>query len=1091
MTDTTDDYHFAEDYPLAPLDDDCRLLGSVLDDCFRIMHGEEMTQLLEKIRALSRSVAELHNAGATDSADILKEQLHFILKDLPLEEAVPVARACGHYLNLTMIAETHHRVRRGRQHGVQSKSCEEVFNRLIQQGMSPEELYETVCNQQVEIVLTAHPTQVIRRTLQYKHTKIASCLERNDRPDLIPEEKDMLIDELVREITSLWQTDELRRQKPTPMDEARGGLHIVEQSLWNAVPVYMRRVSHELKKFTGHTLPLDAAPMKFGSWMGGDRDGNPNVTAKVTHEVACLARWMASDLYIREIDALRFELSMSHCSEELSQLAQEMLLKMDSFDSHASHSMERQESGTQPSHDAVKGIIAGTFPVDMQNSVHIAPEYPVVEFPNSDSDPHMNELNMVAVDKEVSPRHGIFSASEYAASMTGHGNGNGYANGNGVAASDGGGGGSAAVTPSVETEMPDTPPSVPTLSSTVASVKPGAHKKKESVKGTSPKRGIDTLLNPRVTRGVGGGVTPYRIVLGEVRHKLVQTRRRMEDLLAGSSPNNEEEWYETPDELINTLMACYRSLISHSAHVVADGRLTDLLRRIHVFGMSLMKLDLRQESDRHSEALNTVTDYLGQGSYSQWDEDKRMEWLVAELGSKRPLLPPAMPVSDNVCEVLDTFRVAAELGPTCLGAYVISMAHSASDVLAVELLQREAKVLVTGEMGNAENCPMRVVPLFETLRDLENCGVVMERLFSCKWYRDQLRDFHGDHQEIMLGYSDSGKDAGRLAAAWELYRAQEDIVRICNKFDVKVTLFHGRGGSIGRGGGPMYLAIQSQPPGSVQGTLRVTEQGEMVQAKFGIPTVAVRQLEIYTTATLLATKSPPTPPRDELWRSIMTNLGKDSCAAYRDVVFNDPNFISYFKNATPESELGNLNIGSRPTRRKKKSDITSLRAIPWIFAWTQNRLALPAWLGIGEALRIAIENGYLPALQEMYEEWPFFQSTVDLIEMIMAKSNPSIAQLYEDVLVEDENEKMLGKRLRDSFELTCELLLAVSQHQRMGENNKTLRRLIDTRRPYLDPINYLQVEILRRLRKDSNNENLRDALLITINGIAAGMRNTG
>ena len=413
------------------------------------------------------------------------------------------------------------------------------------------------------------------------------------------------------------------------------------------------------------------------------------------------------------------------------------------------------------------------------------------------------------------------------------------------------------------------------------------------------------------------------------------------------------------------------------------------------------------------------------------------------------------------------------------------MAHSASDVLAVELLQREAKVLVTGEVGHSQDASLRVVPLFETLADLEGCGAVMERLFSCGWYR------HGDHQEIMLGYSDSGKDAGRMAAAWELYKAQESIVNVCKKYGVNVTLFHGRGGSIGRGGGPMYLAIQSQPPGSVLGTLRVTEQGEMVQAKFGIPTVAVRQLEIYTTATLLATKSPPTPPRDELWRTIMDNLGRDSCAAYRDVVFHDPNFISYFKNATPESELGNLNIGSRPTRRKAKSDISSLRAIPWIFAWTQNRLALPAWLGIGEALQKAIESGHLRALQEMYEEWPFFQSTVDLIEMIMAKSNPSIAELYESVLVDSEEERALGARLRKSFDLTVDLLLAVSRHQRMSENNKTLRRLIDTRRPYLDPINFLQVEILRRLRMDSNNQALRDALLITINGIAAGMRNTG
>ncbi|GFH28311.1 uncharacterized protein HaLaN_26785 [Haematococcus lacustris] len=319
-----------------------------------------------------------------------------------------------------------------------------------------------------------------------------------------------------------------------------------------------------------------------------------------------------------------------------------------------------------------------------------------------------------------------------------------------------------------------------------------------------------------------------------------------------------------------------------------------------------------------------VTTYLGYGSYLEWDEDKRIEWLINELQGRRPLIPPGMPMSAEVREVLDTARVVAQLGPGSLGAYVISMTKAASDVLAVELLQREAIVQVSPEErweSNPGRCTLRVVPLFETLEDLDAGGPIMRRLLALPWYRQHVRHAHGNHQEVMLGYSDSGKDAGRLAANWALYRCQ------------------------------------SQPPGSVEGSFRITEQGEMVQAKFGISAVAQYQLEIYTTAVLLASVKPPSPPKHQCWRDVMTRLGEVSCEAYRAVVYKDPAFITYFKHATPEAELGNLNIGSRPARRRAdNAGINTLRAIPWQFAWTQTRLILPSWLGIGDALFKAIEE---------------------------------------------------------------------------------------------------------------------------------------
>ncbi|KAM0932958.1 putative phosphoenolpyruvate carboxylase [Dioscorea sansibarensis] len=587
------------------------------------------------------------------------------------------------------------------------------------------------------------------------------------------------------------------------------------------------------------------------------------------------------------------------------------------------------------------------------------------------------------------------------------------------------------------------------------------------------------------------GIAPYRVVLGNVKDKLIKTRRRLE-LLLDDLPCEYDptEYYETTEQLLEPLLLCHESLQSCGSEILADGRLADLIRRGATFGMILMKLDLRQESSRHSETLDAVTVYLDMGVYSEWDEDKKLEFLTRELKGKRPLIPPSIEVGPDVKEVLDTFRVAAELGTDSLGAYVISMASNASDVLAVELLQKDARLSVSGELGKP--CPggtLRVVPLFETAKDLRASGSVIRKLLSIDWYREHILKNHNGIQEVMVGYSDSGKDAGRFTAAWELYKAQEDVVAACKEFGIRVTLFHGRGGSIGRGGGPTYLAIQSQPPGSVMGTLRSTEQGEMVQAKFGLPQTAVRQLEIYTTAVLLATTRPPKPPRETKWRTVMEDISETSCRFYRSVVYDNPDFLPYFHEATPQAELGFLNIGSRPARRKTSTAIAHLRAIPWVFAWTQTRFVLPSWLGVGAGLKHACKQGYMLDLQAMYKEWPFFQSTIDLIEMVLAKADIPIAKHYDEVLV-SESRRGVGVELRKELMMTEEYVLVVSGHEKLSENNKSLKRLIESRLPFLNSINMLQVEILKRLRQDEDNKKLRDVLLVTINGIAAGMRNT-
>ncbi|KAL8549358.1 hypothetical protein ACS0TY_008264 [Phlomoides rotata] len=1061
MTDITDD--IAEEISLQGFEDDCRLLGNLLNDVLQREVGPDFMEKLERTRVLAQSACNMRMAGIEDTAELLEKQLAAELSKMTLEEALTLARAFSHYLNLTGIAETHHRVTKARGAAYLSKSCDDTLNQLVQGGVSPAELYDNVCKQEVEIVLTAHPTQINRRTLQYKHIRIAHLLEYNDRPDLGHEDREMLIEDLVRELASIWQTDELRRHKPTPVDEARAGLNIVEQSLWRAVPHYLRRLSNALKKHTGKPLPLTCTPIKYGSWMGGDRDGNPNVTAKVTREVSLLSRWMAVDLYLREVDNLRFELSMNQCSAKLSRLAHEILTKENTEE--AWHESWSQQSNLSPfkNHNSHAPPLPTQLPAgaDLPSCTE-----------HNDVETHYSRLSVPGSDFMPMNRQGGEGSLIFKESLLNTNNLSIKTHGNGSANNSGS-------TQSVLT------PRSSSLSSNQLLLQ-----RKQFAESQIGRNSFEKLLEPSSSQLPG--IAPYRVVLGYVKEKLSRTRKRLELLLEDLSCEYDSwDYYETSEQLLEPLLLCYDSLQSSGSGILADGRLTDLIRRVATFGMVLMKLDLRQESGRHSETLDAITTYLDMGTYSEWDEDKKLEFLTRELKGKRPLIPPTIEVTSDVREVLDTFRVAAELGSDSLGAYVISMASNASDVLAVELMQKDARLAVAGELGRP--CPggtLRVVPLFETVKDLREAGSVIKKLFSIDWYRDHIIKNHNGHQEVMVGYSDSGKDAGRFTAAWELYKAQEDVVAACNEYGIKITLFHGRGGSIGRGGGPTYLAIQSQPPGSVMGTLRSTEQGEMVQAKFGLPQMAVRQLEIYTTAVLLATLRPPQPPKEEKWRNLMDEISKISCTTYRNTVYENPEFLAYFHEATPQAELGGLNIGSRPTRRKTSPGIGHLRAIPWVFAWTQTRFVLPAWLGVGAGLKGVCENGHTEDIRAMYKEWPFFQSTIDLIEMVLGKADIPIAKHYDEVLV-SESRRELGAELRRELLTADKFVLLITGHEKLSENNRSLRKLIESRLPYLNPMNMLQVEILKRLRRDDDNNKLRDALLITINGIAAGMRNTG
>jgi len=530
----------------------------------------------------------------------------------------------------------------------------------------------------------------------------------------------------------------------------------------------------------------------------------------------------------------------------------------------------------------------------------------------------------------------------------------------------------------------------------------------------------------------------------------------------------------TSAEFAADLRLCHRSLEATGQALIAGGRLTDVLRRVAAFGVTLARLDVRQDSTRHTEALTAITSALGLGSYGDWDEDARLAFLVRELSSRRPLVPADLEASPDVRDVLDTFRMIAAAPQQSLGAYVITMTRSASDVLAVELLQKALGV----------PAPLRVVPLFETARDLQQAGAVMDRLLAEPWYRART----AGRQEVMIGYSDSAKDVGRVAAGWELFKAQEAVVAGCARHDTRVTLFHGRGGSVGRGGGPTHLALQSQPPGSIDGTLRVTEQGEMLQALFGFADIAVRTMEVYTTGTLEAWLTPVRAGADE-WRACMDRLAADARDGYRRVVYDDPRFIDYFHASTPEAEIGELNIGSRPARRSAGSSVAGLRAIPWQFAWTQTRLMLGAWLGVEEALDRAVARGEAALLRTMYREWPAFQSAVDLIEMVLAKADGRIAAEYDRRLVPAALQPV-GADLRARLERASRGVRAVSGHEELLQDTPVIRRSIDVRNPYVDPLNLVQVELLRRMRAQPD-PGVHAALMVTVNGIAAGLRNTG
>ncbi|WP_207063887.1 phosphoenolpyruvate carboxylase [Motiliproteus sp. SC1-56] len=869
----------------APLRDNVRLLGRLLGETISRDRGQPFLDKVEEIRQLAKSARS--GDGTTDA-------LLAALGALEEQELVPIARAFSQFLNLANLAEEHHRVRR-RNSLVVTKpdphALDQVIDETLKSGVSPQALSQRAAELKIELVLTAHPTEVNRRTFIQKYEAMADCLAALDQVHPLSNRGRDLHERLQQLISEAWHTNEIRGQRPTPVDEAKWGFAVIENSLWQAVPQFLRNLDRELVRVGGTRLPSDAAPIRFCSWMGGDRDGNPNVTARVTQRVLLLARWMAADLFLGDISRLLHELSMNRCNEALR----------------------------------------------------------------------------------------------------------------------------ARVGPSEE---------------------------------------------------------PYRELLRQTRARLVATRDWAQRCLQqGWRPP--EQAYLFDQELREVLLLCDQSLRDCGMAEIADGCLRDTLRRLACFGLSLVRLDIRQNAERHTQVFDELTRYYGLGSYAEWSENDKQAFLLRELNDKRPLFPRRWTPSEEAQEVLDTCEIIAHQSREALGTYVISMASHPSDVLAVCLLLKESGV----------NFAMPVAPLFETLADLDGAADCLQALLAIDWYRQYI----DGHQEVMIGYSDSAKDAGALAASWGQYRAQEALTRICREQKVELTLFHGRGGTVGRGGGPSHKAILAQPPGSVNGSLRVTEQGEMIRFKFGMPEIAVRNLELYAGAVLEASLAPPEPPQDA-WRQLMDSMAAEAHRLYRQVVWDTEDFVPYFRQITPEQELAKLPLGSRPAKRRQDGGVESLRAIPWIFAWTQIRMMLPAWLGSGAALEHAL-NADEPRLAQMLKEWPFFETYIEMLEMVLAKTEPDIARYYEQRLVEPDLQD-LGQSLRERLQRAREQIPRLKHSDALLADNDVVRQSIDVRNPYLDPLHYLQAELLYRDRH-SPTQPVEQALMVTMTGIATGMRNTG
>ncbi|UPJ93977.1 phosphoenolpyruvate carboxylase [Bradyrhizobium sp. 172] len=902
----------------ARLRDDIRLLGRILGDTVRDQEGPELFDLVERIRQTS---IRFHR----DEDRLARHELEQILDSMSTSETVRIVRAFSYFSHLANIAEDQNNIRQMRANkGGGSGVLAETLAHARAAGIGADALRNFFKSALVSPVLTAHPTEVRRKSTMDREMEVASLLDRRERVALTAEEAAASDEQLRREVLTLWQTNLLRRTKLTVLDEVANGLSFYDYTFLREVPRLVNALEDRLEEGGEQAAGELASFLRMGSWIGGDRDGNPFVTADVMRGTLRLQSSRVMQFYLNELHVLGSELSiaahLADVSEELRTLAE---------------------------------------------------------------------------------------------------------------------------------RSPDTSP----------------HRSGE----------------------------PYRLAVSGIYARLTATAEMLQVEIT-RRPVGKGAPYDSVGELKADLDVLHRSLISNNAGVIARGRLRLLRRAVDCFGFHLARLDIRQNSAVHERTIAELMDAANPGmSYLALGEDARISLLTNELRSTRSLVSPFVKYSDETMGELNVFHAAAEahakFGSDAIPQCIISMCKGMSDMLEVAVLLKEV-----GLVHPSGRSAINIVPLFETIEDLQASSTIMDRMLSLHDYR-RLVDSRGSVQEVMLGYSDSNKDGGFVTSGWELYKAEIGLVDVFERHGVRLRLFHGRGGSVGRGGGPSYDAIIAQPGGAVNGQIRITEQGEIISSKYSNAEVGRSNLEILAAATLEASLLHPrqSAPRRE-YLTAMDELSSLAFKAYRGLVYETDGFVDYFWASTVINEIATLNIGSRPASRKKTRAIEDLRAIPWVFSWAQCRLMLPGWYGFGSAVEQWIaehpDKG-MPFLKELYKEWPFFRMLLSNMDMVLAKSSIAIASRYAE-LVPDEalREKIFG-RIRREWHSCIETLLDIMGQDRLLQGNPLLERSVRHRFPYLDPLNHVQVELLKEHRAQNPDEQVLRGIQLTINGISAGLRNTG
>lgn len=911
---------------------DVRFLGNILGEVLVHQGGNELLDIVEKIREISKSLRAVFLPE-------LYEEFKQLINTLNPDIRHQVIRAFAIYFQLVNIAEQNHRVRRKRDYErsagetVQPGSIESVILELKERNCSEAELREILDSISLELVMTAHPTEAMRRAILDIHKRIAEDMMLLDNPTLTYREREQLRDKLLNEVITLWQTDELRDRKPTVLDEVRNGLYYINETLFDVLPEVYQELERCLDKYYPTQSWHVPTYLRFGSWIGGDRDGNPSVTAEVTWETLQMHRKLAIRKYEGRLKELFRSLSFSTGIVEVSD-------------------------------ELLQSIAADRANVPLKRT----------EFWNNEKE-------------------------------------------------------------------------------------------------------------------------PYRI-------KLIYMFERLHNMMDESTRDTSAR-YRDPVEFVEDLRIIDRSLRHHYADYVADTLVAKLIRQVELFGFYMAALDIRQHSKEHESAMTEILANMKiVDNYGALNEEEKIDLLHKLLQDPRPLVSSYIEYSESTRECLDVYRTIQraqkEFGEKCITSYLISMAEAASDVLEVMLLAKEVGLFRQEANGNV-HCTIQAVPLFETIDDLHEAPGIMKRLFDLPIYRSAVSAMN-NVQEIMLGYSDSNKDGGVFTANWELRMALKELTAMAQDYNVKIKFFHGRGGALGRGGMPLNRSILAQPPHTIGGGIKITEQGEVLSSRYAMQGIAYRSLEQATSALIQAAMLARTAHTDlyeSKWKELMENISQTSLQKYQDLIFRDPDFLTYFKESTPLPEVGELNIGSRPSKRKNSDRFEDLRAIPWVFAWTQSRYLLPAWYAAGTGLQSFYQGKEenLAVMRDMYRHYSFFQSMIDSLQMALAKADLVIAKEYSGMVKDDAVRERIFSLIEEEYKLTSDLILKITGQQEILDNVPVIQESIRLRNPYVDPLSYMQVGLVSELRelREAGNDNpilLREVLL-TINGIAAGLRNTG